>query len=84
MKKEGTEENRKASRRSVCWGKMVIMEFPNMLGDNPGVSEGAPLTIGWKHSSKSAVDIDYYEYMRLTQPRRRRKDLVMKSAERDT
>lgn len=70
--------------RELCWGDLVIYEFPNILGDNPGVSEGAPLTISWKHENKNVVAVDYYEYLRQNRPRRRRKDLVIPSPARDT
>jgi hypothetical protein len=70
--------------REVCWGDLVIYEFPNILGDNPGVSDGAPLTIGWKHENKSTIGLDYYEYLRQNRPRRKRRELIMPSAARDT
>ncbi len=75
-----------AQQKEVCFGDLVIFEFPNMLGDNPGVSEGAPLTIGWKHEAKNVVAVDYYEFLRQSgnKPRRRRKELVMSSTARDT
>jgi hypothetical protein len=79
-----TCERDSGKRRGVCWGEIVILEFPNILGDNPGVSDGVPITIGWKHNSKNTVDIDYYEFLRQSHPRRKRKELAMKSAERDT
>jgi len=72
------------SSKDICWGDIVIFEFPNILGDNPGVSEGAPLTIGWKHESESIVAVEYYEFLRQNHPRRRRKDLVLSSGQRDT
>jgi hypothetical protein len=81
MKQESKEN---VGPMEVSWGDLVIMEFPNILGDNPGVSEGAPLTIGWKYDSMNTVAIDYYDFLRQSNPRRRRKELVMKSAERDT
>jgi hypothetical protein len=87
MKREGEPKKQESSRsdlKGVYWGDLEIFEFPNMLGDNPGVSEGAPLTIGWKHESRDVVGIEYYEYFRQTRPRRRRKDLIMSSAARDT
>lgn len=72
------------SSKELCWGDLVIFEFPNILGDNPGVSEGAPLELGWKHESESVVAIEYYEFLRQSRPRRRRKDLIMSSGARDT
>lgn len=72
------------TKKGVCFGDLVIYEFPNILGDNPAVSDGAPLTIGWKHDSKNIVAVDYYEFLRTQRPRRRRKDLIIPSTARDT
>jgi hypothetical protein len=69
---------------SVCFGDLTIYEFKNVLGDNPAVSEGAPLTIGWKHETMNVIALDYYEFLRNQRPRRRRKDLVIPSTSRDT
>lgn len=74
----------RTKRKSVCWGSLTFYVFPNILGDNPAVSDGAPLTIGWKHESKSQLAIDYYEFLRDSRPRRRRKDLLIPSTLRDT
>jgi hypothetical protein len=70
--------------QSVCFGDLTIYEFKNVLGDNPAVSEGAPLTIGWKHETMNVIALDYYEFLRNQRPRRRRKDLVIPSTSRDT
>lgn len=82
----GNNNNTKTrnKRRSVAFGDLVIYEFPNILGDNAGVSEGAPLSIDWKHDTKRVVAVDYYEFLRQSRPRRRRKDLIVPSAARDT
>lgn len=69
--------------REICWGDLTILTFDNILGDNPGVSEGAPLTIGWKHKTRNVVGVDYYEYLRQSRPRRKRKELIMSSGARD-
>jgi hypothetical protein len=71
-------------KKIVSWGNIIVFEFPNLLGDNPAVSGGAPLTIGWNHDSVNVVTIEYYEFMRLKRPRRRRKDMILSSAQRDT
>jgi len=78
------KKDRDGDKREVCFGDLIIYEFPNLLGDNPGVSEGAPLTIGWKHENKNVVAVDYYEFLRSSRPRRKRKELVIPSAARDT
>lgn len=70
-------------RKAVCWGNLTIFVMPNLLGDNPAVSEGAPLTIGWRHESKTTLAIDYYEYLRQSRPRRGRRELIVASPNRD-
>lgn len=88
LNKESTENmstsTKKALEKGVSWGEVEILVFPNILGDNPGVSYGAPLTIGWKPESKETVGVDCFEYFRQSRPRRNRKDLMMKSTSRDT
>ena len=71
-------------KKNVHWGDLIVFEFPNQLGDNPAVSGGAPLTIGWNHVAVNVVTIEYNEYMRFNTPRRKRKDLMLSSAQRDT
>lgn len=72
------------NKKNVRWGEMIIYEFPNMLGDNPAVSGGVPLTIAWNHVTVNNLTVEYNEFLRLKQPRRKRKDLVLTSAQRDT
>ena len=65
LKKSEPEQQHQHSRhRELCWGNLTIYEFPNLLGDHPSVTEGPPLTIAWKHTSRDVVDIDYHEYVR--------------------
>lgn len=84
LKPDGSSETLQRKKADVFFGSVVVYEFISMLGDNPAVSEGAPLTIGWKHESKNVVDVDYYEFLRNQRPRRRRKDLILPSTARDT
>lgn len=78
------ESKKHHRRRQVFWGDVEIYEFPNVLGDNPAANDGAPLTIGWKHTTKETLDIGYYEYKRLNVvPRRRRKELLISGPARD-
>jgi hypothetical protein len=73
-----------STKKYVSWGDMVVYEFPSILGDNPAVSDGAPLTIGWNHENVSVTTIEYNEFLREKRPRRRRKDMILSSAQRDT
>jgi len=60
-------------RRLVHFSHIEVYEFPCLLGDNPSVSAGAPLTLGWTHTSKAKMDVRLFEQRR--KPRRSGKDL---------
>ena len=66
------------------WGDITIYEFPNILGDHPGLVGGAPFTIDWTHERKSVVAVDFFEHYRCVNPRRTRKDLLIPAVQRDT
>lgn len=71
--------------KQIVWGDITIYEFSNILGDNPAVSNGSPLTIAWEHDTENTFDVNFYEFVRQnSNPRRRKKDLVMKPGERDS
>lgn len=59
--------------KKVCFDDVQIREFPFILGDNPGVSKGAPLSIDWKHQHEDVTDIDVFEHCRAPVRRHRRK-----------
>mmetsp|Transcript_6801 Transcript_6801/g.13468 ORF Transcript_6801/g.13468 Transcript_6801/m.13468 type:complete len:150 (-) Transcript_6801:133-582(-) len=83
--KSENKPSRSVEALDLCWGDIEIYTFPNILGDNPAVSAGAPLAIDWHHMNKEVVGVEYHEYMRRkNNPRRKRKGLMMSSAERDT
>ena len=85
LKTEKSFRKRQKEIEGLSWGDLEIYEFPNILGDNPGASDGgAPITIDWKHEKKSVVGVDYYEFIRKSQPRRKRKELLMSGGQRDS
>ena len=45
----------------VSFGSVTIRKYPIMLGDNPCVSRGAPVTIDWEYQSEHEVDLSRYE-----------------------
>ena len=77
-----TASSYSSARKEVAWGELTTWEFPNILGDNPSVTEGVPLSIGWKPLRQEKVGIDYYEYLRRSNTRRTRKELVQDSGVR--
>jgi hypothetical protein len=77
------QEGANAEEKTLHWGDLTVYEFDNLLGDNPSVSSGAPLTIGWKHNRKSVASVDAYELFLVSNPRRSRKKMRMSKSKRD-
>lgn len=46
---------------SVSFKNVEIREYPITIGDNPSVSTGPPITIGWEPQDEQVADIDEYE-----------------------
>ena len=49
---------------SVSFGTVEIREHGIVLGDNPAVSSGAPITIDWDHFDEDVFELDEYENTR--------------------
>jgi hypothetical protein len=61
-----------ACPRKVRFGRVVITEFPIILGDNPAVTAGAPVTMDWTPQNESSFSITAYEQCKPKRRRRRR------------
>jgi hypothetical protein len=60
-----------------------VYEHAYEMGDNPGVSDGAPLTIGWDLQDKRVFDVAYYEtYFPSEHRRKERTGMKLGVAER--
>jgi hypothetical protein len=59
----------------VTFTTIEIYVHALILGDNPTVSVGPPLSIGWEAVASVILDLDAYETSRP--PRRERRDLVV-------
>ena len=66
---------RSAEKKNVRFGDLVITEFPIILGDNPAVTMGAPVTIDWTPQGEISYKLNVYESIRGAR-RRRRKLLI--------
>lgn len=63
----------KSLHHGVSFGKIHTREFERVVGDNPAVREGVPISLGWNyHDNTKDVDVDEYEKYR--QPQRRTHD----------
>mmetsp|Transcript_17565 Transcript_17565/g.24764 ORF Transcript_17565/g.24764 Transcript_17565/m.24764 type:complete len:290 (+) Transcript_17565:145-1014(+) len=75
------------SEISVSFESVEFREYPIILGDNPAVSTGAPLTIDWDYQQVDKVQIDEYEskrparrsYVQMAIPKRHREELLVEN-----
>ena len=58
------------NKLKVSFGDIEIRSHEIILGDNPGVSGGPPLTIDWEPFELSACSVDEYEYEKAKMPTR--------------
>jgi hypothetical protein len=56
------------SKKSVSFGVIQVREYNRVLGDNPDVLFGPPISIGWDYVQKDALPMDEYE---TTKPQRK-------------
>jgi len=67
--------------KKVYFDRICIREYPIILGDNPAVSDGVPVTIGWDCLDEYNVSLSVYEYTKGPM-RRTRKKLMISSKKR--
>ena len=60
--------------KKVWFDTVEIKYHKVILGDNPSVSDGAPITIHWKYHTREVLDISNFESKDPTSCRIRRKD----------
>jgi len=49
------------SHRSVSFRDVIIREYEQILGDNPAVSYGPPISLDWKYQEVGIIPVDEYE-----------------------
>jgi hypothetical protein len=60
---------------SVSFSTVEIREYPIILGENPSVPKGPPLTIDWQHFDEDSFELEEYESSRPD--RRRYREMVV-------
>ena len=68
LKKNDSFDSTKKLQRSVSFSSLSIREYQVALGENPSVSYGPPIQLGWDFSNEYQVSLDQYEQARS--PRR--------------
>jgi len=86
MTTEGTSAPNLFGTRSesnpVLFDKVTIVEYGLMLGDNPSVRSGPPITMVTAHNKEQHVALDDYENLRLPQ-KRSKNDLYIDPFDRE-
>lgn len=62
--------------KTVRFSTVLVREYPMILGDNPSVSSGPPITIDWKYFSESIWDIECH-YLKTLDHRRSTREMKM-------
>lgn len=73
--------------KKVRFGNLTIAEYAIVLGDNPCVTDGLPIQLGWNIQATNYRNLDLFEHFRASggaqRPRRltkeRRSELLLKS-----
>lgn len=62
---------------SIVFDRLEIREYPIQVGDNPSVSGGVPLTIGWEYDKDATAVLNVEEYEENRPPRRSMQDMAV-------
>ena len=54
----------KSGGRNVSFSHVSIREYSRVVGDNPSVCCGPPLSLGWKYNKRGRIDIDTFQAMK--------------------
>jgi hypothetical protein len=58
---DSTSSRNPGRRKVVSFGQIQVREYNRVLGDNPTVRVGPPMSLGWEFVQKRAVPVDVYE-----------------------
>lgn len=76
---------RPSKDNTISFRNIEVREYSRAIGDNPSVSAGAPMSIGWEYNDPDVLSVDEYESTRpprrahheMVVPRSVRQDLLM-------
>lgn len=61
-----THENSSPKKTAVGFTKIQIREYPIVVGDNPSILTGTPITIDWEYVEEMEFAVDDYEQQKPT------------------
>ena len=70
-------KKRAGNNNTVSFSAIKIRHYKQTIGDHPSVSYGPPISLDWKYSEKSLVDVSDYEENRQGTRRKNLKDMQM-------
>ena len=70
----GTLPSRK---KFVRFSDVTLREYPMVVGDNPAVSSGPPVTIDWNYMSEVVISVD--QHQSVNRNPRRQQDMILPS-----
>lgn len=71
---------RETMRRTASFSTLEIRSYDITIGDNPGGSHGAPLSLGWDYNPDNTVKVDLETYEKTRPQRRARSEMYMPSS----
>ena len=69
------KSSRTDSSGSVRFEKLTFRNYPVVLGDNPSITSGPPISLDWQHGASYELSVEEYE--RSRPPRRDKKNMVL-------
>ncbi len=62
--------------KGVRFNSVEVREYPRILGDNPSVSAGPPITLDWVHDRRSSVQLPLEDWEKYREHDRRSKQEI--------
>mmetsp|Transcript_17104 Transcript_17104/g.25780 ORF Transcript_17104/g.25780 Transcript_17104/m.25780 type:complete len:168 (+) Transcript_17104:269-772(+) len=67
---------RPGSPKGVRFNCVEVREYPRILGDNPSVSAGPPITLDWKHDQRGSLSLPLDDWEKARENDRRTKQEI--------
>lgn len=77
LKQSNSGKAKSNKGRIVGFGMVAVREYERAVGDNPAVSSGTPISLGWCYNDSLEVDVDKFESNVRKPGPRTRKDFFL-------